>query len=85
MAIGIGELITAIGDENIEFQNLDQCTEDLKMSGGVTKIRFGTHQQAFAEAHRLAKKYVGHEFFVVQAVSGPIAEAARSTLGGGEG
>jgi hypothetical protein len=40
----LSELIVAYGDEKVELQNLDQCAEKLNMSGGFTKITFGTVQ-----------------------------------------
>jgi hypothetical protein len=40
----LSELIARYGDEHIQFQNLDQCTERLDMNRGVTKITFGTEQ-----------------------------------------
>src|SRR3546814_15200907 len=36
------ELILAIGDDNVEFQNLDQCADKLNMNGGATRITFAT-------------------------------------------
>src|SRR3546814_1501870 len=38
----MSELILAIGDDNVEFQNLDQCAEKLNMNGGATRITFAT-------------------------------------------
>jgi hypothetical protein len=40
----LSELIAAYGDDKVQFQNLDQCTETLNMNKGVTKITFGTEQ-----------------------------------------
>lgn len=41
----MSELILAIGDDNVEFQNLDQCATDLNYNAGSgTKIRFGAEQ-----------------------------------------
>jgi hypothetical protein len=40
----LSELIHAYGDDNVQFQNLDHCTTDLKMNGSTTKITFGTEQ-----------------------------------------
>ena len=40
----LSELIAAYGDDKVQFQNLDQCTERLIMNKGVTKITFGTEQ-----------------------------------------
>ncbi len=40
----ISELILAIGDDNVQFQNLDRSADALNMSGGVTNITFGTEQ-----------------------------------------
>lgn len=45
MALKLSELIAAYGDDKVQFQNLDHCAEDLSMSGGVTKITFGTEQR----------------------------------------
>lgn len=39
------ELLLAIGDDDIEFQNLDTCADSLNMNGGVTRITFGTEQR----------------------------------------
>src|SRR3546814_19634857 len=38
----MSELILAIGDDNSEFQNRDQCAEKLNMNGGATRITFAT-------------------------------------------
>jgi hypothetical protein len=41
----LSELITAVGDENVGIQNLDQCAIDLNWSAKKgTKITFGTDQ-----------------------------------------
>lgn len=40
----LSELIAAYGDEQVQFQNLDQCTTSLNMNNGTTKITFGTEQ-----------------------------------------
>ena len=40
----LSELIAKYGDDNIQFQNLDQCLIDLDMNKGKTAIRFGTEQ-----------------------------------------
>lgn len=41
----LSELILAIGDENVQFQNLDHCADKLNMNGVTTKITFGTEQR----------------------------------------
>jgi len=38
----ISELILAIGDDNVQFQNLDKCADTLNMNGATTRITFGT-------------------------------------------
>jgi hypothetical protein len=38
----MSELILAIGDDNVEFQNLDQCADTLNMIGTKTRITFGS-------------------------------------------
>lgn len=41
----MSELILAIGDENVEFQNLDQCATSLDYSAkNGTRITFGTER-----------------------------------------
>lgn len=40
----ISELILAIGDDNVQFQNLDHSADTLKLVGGTTKITFGTEE-----------------------------------------
>ncbi|HMO74547.1 MAG TPA: hypothetical protein PKD99_02405 [Sphingopyxis sp.] len=40
----MSELILAIGDENVEFQNLDHCMDGFRMNHGKTLISFGTGQ-----------------------------------------
>lgn len=40
----LSELIAAIGDENIQLQNLDQSMDGYRTKGAVTKITFGTIQ-----------------------------------------
>lgn len=40
----LSELIARYGDDKVQFQNLDQCTEALNMNKGVAKITFGTEQ-----------------------------------------
>lgn len=42
----MSELILAIGDDNVQFQNLDHSATALNMMGGVTDITFGTDQPA---------------------------------------
>lgn len=42
--MNLSELIAKYGDDKVQFQNLDQCTEALNMNKGVTKITFGTEQ-----------------------------------------
>lgn len=41
----LSELIAAIGDDNVQFQNLDHCADKLNMNGATTKITFGTEQR----------------------------------------
>lgn len=41
----ISDLILAVGDDNVRFQNLDQCTNHLNYSAKKgTTITFGTDQ-----------------------------------------
>ena len=41
----MSELILAIGDDNVQFQNLDQCATALNYTAkSGTKITFGTEQ-----------------------------------------
>ena len=40
----LSELISAYGDDKVQFQNLDQSATTLNMSGSTTKITFGTEQ-----------------------------------------
>ena len=41
----MSELILAVGDDNVAFQNLDHCATDLNYSAKKgTKITFGTDQ-----------------------------------------
>lgn len=42
--MNLSELIARYGDDKVQFQNLDQCTESLKMNKGHSKITFGTEQ-----------------------------------------
>ena len=45
MALALSELIAAYGDDNVQFQNLDQCADALNYSAkNGTKITFGTEQ-----------------------------------------
>lgn len=41
----MSEMIAAYGDDNVQFQNLDQCAESLNMGNKHTKITFGTEQR----------------------------------------
>ncbi len=42
----LSELIATIGDDKVEFQNLDQCATDLNYSEKKgTKITFGTERK----------------------------------------
>lgn len=41
----ITELVTAIGDDNIQFQNLDHSADNLQMVGATTKITFGAEER----------------------------------------
>lgn len=45
----MSELILAIGDDNVEFQNLDQCSTSLNMKGSKTHITFGTERRLTPE------------------------------------
>ncbi len=40
----LSDLIAAYGNDNVEFQMLDECASDLNMNKGITKITFGTPQ-----------------------------------------
>lgn len=40
----LSELLAAYGDDKVQFQNLDECTDALNMNKGVTKVTFGTPQ-----------------------------------------
>lgn len=40
----ISELIAKYGDDDVQFQNLDNCLIKADMKGGVSKITFGTEQ-----------------------------------------
>lgn len=43
MSIGLVELVTRIGDQNIEFQNLRQVADGARRGkGGVCKYTFGS-------------------------------------------
>lgn len=42
--MNLSELIARYGDDKVQFQNLDACTEALNMNKGITKITFGTEQ-----------------------------------------
>lgn len=45
MAMKLSELIAAYGDDDVQFQYLDHCTDTLNMGKkGVTKVTFGTEQ-----------------------------------------
>jgi len=41
----MSELIARYGDDNVKFQNLDQCADSLNMGKRGTKISFGTEQK----------------------------------------
>lgn len=43
--MNLSELIAAYGDDKVQFQNLDDCTDALNMNKGVTKVTFGTPQR----------------------------------------
>lgn len=42
--MNLSKLIAAYGDDKVQLQNLDGCTDTLNMNKGVTKITFGTEQ-----------------------------------------
>lgn len=45
MTLKMSDLILAIGDENVVFQNLDQCATALNYNANSgTKITFGTEE-----------------------------------------
>lgn len=49
----MSELILAIGDDNVEFQNLDSCADSLNYSAKKgTKITFGTDMPLTPEGTR---------------------------------
>ena len=41
----LSELISAYGDDKVQFQNLDQCAKSMNMNGGTTTVTFGTEQR----------------------------------------
>lgn len=44
----LSELIAAYGDDRVQFQNLDDCTDALNMNKrGITKVTFGAEGQPF--------------------------------------
>lgn len=43
-SVKLSELIAAYGDDQVQFQNLDQCAERISASKGVTKVAFATEQ-----------------------------------------
>lgn len=43
--MNISELLAAIGDNNVQWQSLDQCADSLTMNGDTTRITFGTEQR----------------------------------------
>ena len=46
MAISLSELICTVGEDNVQFQNLDTCAISLDYSAKTgTKITFGTEQK----------------------------------------
>lgn len=40
----VSELIAAYGDDKVQVQFLDECTDSLNMNKGITKVTFGTNQ-----------------------------------------
>lgn len=43
--MNLSQLILAVGDENVRFQNLDECATDLNYTAkSGTKITFGTSE-----------------------------------------
>lgn len=42
--MNLSGLIALYGDDKVQVQNLDQCTESLSMNKGRSKITFGTEQ-----------------------------------------
>lgn len=43
MALKLSDLILAVGDDNVVFQNLDQCAFDLNYGAKTgTRVTFGT-------------------------------------------
>lgn len=43
--MNLSELISAYGDDKVQFQALDACADRMNMAGAHTKITFGTEQQ----------------------------------------
>ena len=43
--MNISELLAAIGNDNVQWQSLDQCADALTMNGDTTRITFGTEQR----------------------------------------
>lgn len=41
----LSELLSAYGDDKVQFQALDACVDRMNMAGPHTKITFGTEQQ----------------------------------------
>lgn len=42
--MNLSDLISAYGDDKVQFQPLDSCADRMNLSQGVTKITFGTQQ-----------------------------------------
>lgn len=45
MTLSLSKLLAEYGDDKVQFQNLDQSLDSLRMAGGVAKITFGTEQR----------------------------------------
>ncbi len=54
----LSDLIRAVGDENVEFQNLDDVTTNVQATKGGVRVTFGTHAICVTDfiSHAFSKK-----------------------------
>jgi hypothetical protein len=78
--VKMSELISAYGDDKVEFQNLDQCTLSLNANTKGTKLTFGTEQSFDLKG----TKKLGLVIWLDRVRVKEIIEAGRSALQGGE-
>lgn len=77
----LSELISAYGDDKVQFQNLDDCAKSMNMNGGTTTITLVTDERVHFEGMEKLGLVVWLDRGRVAEI---IAASKTSEIGGGE-